>query len=271
MIDTHCHLDSERFDADRESVLERAWKAGVEAVVVPGVWPKNWDALVEFARTHSNVHVAAGIHPQFLPELAEADDDKHLDALRLRLERGSVVAVGECGLDGPSVAAGAPMERQIRVLREHLRLAKTFKLPAMVHCFRAHPEMRELLEREGIPPAGLVIHSYSGSAELVKIFAPMGCHFGLAGPVTYAKARKPLDSARAIPADRLLLETDAPDQAPTPHRGQRSEPSFLPLIAKAIADARGSSLTELVAQTNANARTLFGLPSAPVAKGVGFR
>jgi TatD DNase family protein len=145
------------------------------------------------------------------------------------------------------------------VLQAQLELARSHGLPAIVHCFHAHPELRALLERDGPPPAGLVIHSYSGGPELVKIFTRLGCHFGLAGPVTYANSRRPLGSARAIPSERLMLETDAPDQAPTPHRGQRSEPAFLPHIAQAIADARGVPLAELVAQTTANAVRLFKL------------
>lgn len=259
MIDTHCHLDMPRFDADRAEVVRRAKEAGLTRILVPGVGPDTWDALVESCRREPFLRAAAGVHPQMIPELEPEQDGELLERLDARLKAGGVIAVGECGLDGPSVAAGASMERQLAIFRGHLRLARKHDLPLMVHCFHAHPELRQVLEEDGVPEPGLVIHSYSGGAELVKIFAPLGCHFGLAGPVTYAKARKPLDSARAIPPDRLLLETDAPDQAPTPHRGERCEPAYLPLIARALADARGEPLDELVARTTATATRLFRL------------
>ena len=207
MIDTHCHLDHPRFDPDRAEVLARARAAGVERIVVPGVYPSTWEALRDSAQAEPLLAFALGIHPQVLPALDAAQDDAHLEAPDAQLARGGAVAVGECGLDGGSVTAGAPMERQVAVLRAHLRLARKHRLPAMVHCLRAHPELRQLLEEEGLPEAGLVIHSYSGGPELVKIFAPLGCHFGLCGPVTYENARKPLAAAKLIPPERLLLET----------------------------------------------------------------
>jgi TatD DNase family protein len=259
MIDTHCHLEMPRFDADREAVLDRAWAAGVTAVILPGVWPRTWASQVAFARAHPNVHVACGIHPQVLDALAAADDAAHLAQLDAQLGQGGVVAVGECGLDGPTEKAGVPMARQLAVLEAQLDLADQHGLPVIAHCFQATLPFRALLERRGVPRRGLVLHSYSGGAELVKIFAALGCHFSLAGPVTYEKARKPLDSARAIPADRLMLETDSPDQAPTPHRGQRCEPAYVPLIAQALADARGEPVAELISRTTATARAFFGL------------
>lgn len=259
MIDTHCHLDHARFDADRGEVIARARAAGIERIVVPGLEPKQWAPLLALAQSDPLLRAAAGIHPQFVPALDAAQDGAHLEQLDAALGSGKFIAVGECGLDTPSVAAGAPMERQVALLRKQLQLARKHHLPALVHCFRAHPQLRQLLEEDGAPEAGLVIHSYSGGAELVKIFSALGCHFGLAGPVTYAQARKPLDAARAIDPARLLLETDAPDQAPHPHRGTRCEPAYLPFIAQAIATARGEPVEELVARTSENARRLLRL------------
>jgi TatD DNase family protein len=257
VIDTHCHLDHSRFDADRREVIARAKEAGVEQIVIPGLQPQQWSPLRELASSDRMLRAAAGVHPQCVPGLEAAQDGVHLEQLDAALGTGKFIAVGECGLDGPSVAAGAPMSRQVALLRAQLKLARKHDLPALVHCFRAHPQLRQLLDEDGVPPAGLVIHSYSGGAELVKIFAALGCHFGLAGPVTFATARKPLDSARAIDPARLLLETDAPDQAPTPHRGTRSEPAYLRFIAAAIAQARGEPVEELVARTSENARRLL--------------
>ena len=244
MIDTHCHLDAERFEADRNEVLERAWGAGLEGLLIPAVGPERWDALLEWPGRDVRVQVALGIHPQLLPEIDASEDERHLARLDRILGDGGAIAVGECGLDGPS-EPGASMERQIRVFEAHLELARRHHLPVLVHCFKAHPHLTRLLKAVAPLPDGLVLHSYSGSKELVRDYARHGCRFSFAGPITFAEARRPLDAVRAVPPELLLVETDAPDQAPAPHRGQRSEPAYLPLIVDAMARARGGSAEEL--------------------------
>jgi TatD DNase family protein len=257
VIDTHCHLDGEAFAADRDAVLGRARAAGVTDVVIPAVGPDGWDALADWARARPGIHFGLGLHPQVLPRLDPAEDARHLAALEAALARGGAVAVGECGLDGPSVVLGAPMERQVSVLRAHLRLARRFGLPVLVHCLRAHEPLLALLAEEPLP-AGGVLHSFSGSPEQVGAYARHGLHFSFAGPVTYERARKPLAAARAVPPGKLLLETDAPDQTPRPRRG-RNEPAYLAEIAAAVARALGASVDEVDALTTANARALFRL------------
>jgi TatD DNase family protein len=259
VIDTHCHLADAAFAPDRDAVLARARGAGVTDVVVPGVEPAGWAGLLELAAASPGVHAALGIHPQALVALPPADDDRHLSDLETRLSRGGAVAVGECGLDGPSAAAGAPLDRQVAVLRGHLAIAGRLGLPVILHSLRAHDAMLEALERDGVP-AGGVLHSFSGSAEQLPPLAALGLHFSFAGPVTYESARKPLLAARAAAPDRLLVETDAPDQTPRPHRGGRNEPSLLPLVVRAVASARGATPDEIDALTTRNARRLFGLP-----------
>ncbi len=266
MFDTHCHLDRPAFDADRDAVLARARAAGVAELVVPAIGPDGWGRLAAFAGATPGVHFGLGIHPQLLPELDPGDDDRLLADLDAALSRGGAVAVGECGLDAATAdpAAGpfaAPLERQAVVLRGHLALARKHRLPVLLHCLRAHPALLALLEGEPLP-AGGVLHSYSGSADLVRPYAAAGLWFSFAGPVTYERARKPLDAARAVPRDRLLVETDAPDQTPRPHRG-RNEPAFLREIAAALAGALGMSVAELDALTTANARRLFGASVGP--------
>jgi TatD DNase family protein len=258
MVDTHCHLDKPEFDGDRDAALARARAAGVDALVVPAVGPGSWAPLADWCPRTAGVHFGLGIHPQLLPDLDPRTDDQRLSELDAALARGGAVGVGECGLDAPSVEAGAPLDRQVAVLRAQLGLARRHRLPVMLHCLRAHDALLALLREEPLP-AGGVLHSWSGSAEQVAPFAALGLHFAFAGPVTYERARKPLAAARAVPRDRLLLETDAPDQTPRPRRG-RNEPAFLPAIAAALADALGLSVAELDALTTANARALFRLP-----------
>jgi TatD DNase family protein len=257
VIDTHCHLDEPEFDADRDAVLARARAAGVTDLVVPAIGPDGWDALAAWARATPGVYFGLGVHPQLLPELDPAGDAARLDALEAALAKGGAVAVGECGLDAPSAAAGAPMERQVEVLRGHLRLARRFGLPVVLHCLKAHDALLALLAEEPLP-AGGVLHSFSGSAEQVKPYARFGLHFSFAGPVTYENAKKPLAAIRAVPPDRLLVETDAPDQTPRPHRG-RNEPAHVVEIASAVARALGATVDEVDARTSANARALFAI------------
>jgi len=260
VIDTHCHLDRAEFDPDRDEALRRARAAGVTDVVVPAVGPDGWEALRALAAATPGIHFGLGIHPQLLPELAPEGDGARLVALEEALGRGGAVCVGECGLDGPSAEAGAPMDRQVAVLRGHLRLARRLLLPVSLHCLRAHDALLALLAEEPLP-AGGVLHSFSGSVDQVRAYARFGLHYAFAGPVTYERARKPLEAARAVPRERLLLETDAPDQTPRPRRG-RNEPAHLPLVAAAVAAAIGATADEVDALTTANARALFGLSAA---------
>lgn len=253
MIDTHCHLDVPRFDADRADVLTRAWAAGVTGLVIPAIGPRAWEALLGWPERDPRVQVGLGIHPQLLPSLPADQDDKHLALLDSMLARGGAIAVGECGLDGPS-EAGAPIERQLRILHEHFELARRHRLPLLVHCYRAHPHLQRYLKEHPIPEAGLLMHSYSGSADLTGFYVKAGCHFSFAGPVSFPEARRPLEALKAIPLERLMGETDAPDQAPHPHRGDRSEPAYLPLILHSMGTYLGVELRE---RTTQNARRFF--------------
>jgi TatD DNase family protein len=131
-----------------------------------------------------------------------------------------------------------------------VKLARKHRLPLLVHCYRAHPHLIRYLKTEAIPEAGLLMHSYSGSADLTPKYVKAGCHFSFAGPVSFPEARRPLEALREIPLERLMVETDAPDQAPHPHRGERNEPAHLPLIADALERALGVPLREtLLANT----------------------
>lgn len=267
-IDTHAHVDLPRFgdDADRRAAAQRAQAAGIVAVVIPGVEPAGWDGLLACAAQLREVaptvgfHTALGIHPQTLPELPPERDDEHCEQLALRVLAAptGMVAIGECGLDfGAEVEAGAPRARQVAVLRAHFALARRTGLPLLLHCLRAHAALLELLRAAPLPPS--ILHSWSGSAELAALFCRAGHYISFAGSITLPRARRPRESARAVPADRLLLETDSPDQTPYARRPARNEPAFLLEVAAAVADARGEALADLAACTTANARRALAL------------
>lgn len=235
MLDSHCHLDDARFDLDRVAVAERARAAGVTRVLVPGLHARQWPALRRQATTQGWLY-AVGTHPWSLPEGRDVPVDV-----------AGASAIGECGLDA---GVAVPMEEQVDVLVAHLAVAREAGLPVILHCVRAHDRLPAVLRR--FAPVRGVMHSYSGGPGLVDTYVRLGLHLSFAGIVTHANARRPIEALRRVPAERLLAETDAPDQCPAPHRG-RSEPSYLPLIVDAMERWRGEPLRR---QLDANARTL---------------
>jgi len=149
------------------------------------------------------------------------------------------------------------MERQLRVLDTHARLARKHRLPLLIHCQKAHPVLEEWLARTPLPDAGVILHSYSGGPARVEAYVRRGCHLSFAGPVSWPEARKPVEALRLTPRDRLLVETDAPDQAPAPHRGGRNEPAFLTMVVEATAAALDEPVEVTGALVAGNARRFF--------------
>lgn len=254
MIDSHCHLDLPVFDADRDAVIARAAAAGVTGILVPAIRPRTWPALRVLMRDRPMLRCAIGIHPQIVPDL---DDDELAGDLTYRLmgvaDPADAVAIGECGLDGGT----GERARQETIFRAHIRAARHLGKPLVIHVLRAHDTAPRILREERAHEVGGVMHSYSGGAALVPVYRDLGMHFALAGPVTYSNARRPVEAARAIPDELLLAETDAPDQSPASHRGQRCEPAFVRDVVAGLAAARGTTPEAIAALTRANAERLF--------------
>lgn len=242
MVDTHAHLDDSRFDDDRAAVMQRAVLAGVRGVVVPAIEKSDWVRLRALSAEHG-WRFALGTHPHALVRSRAVPDDL-----------GGASAVGECGLDG---GVPVPMEAQEEVLLGHLAVAHELGLPVLLHCWRAHHRLPALLRRFGRVRG--VLHSYSGGADLVDVYVKLGLHLSFAGAVTRPQARKPIEALRRVPLERLLAETDSPDQAPDPVRG-RSEPAMLPLVVAAMERVRGEPLAARLVE---NAAALgFSFPVA---------
>ena len=255
LVDTHCHLDLPVFDGDRDAVVARARAAGVTRILVPSIRPSTWDATTATAAAYPDVvRIALGAHPQIAPEL-DAAERAALARLPEALEACGAIAVGECGLDGNTPDPAA----QEAVFRAQIRAARDAKLPLVVHVYKAVDATLRVLRDEHAGDVGGVIHSYSGPPDLVPRFSALGFAFSLAGPVTYERARRPLEAARAIPPDLLLVETDAPDQTPVPHRGTRNEPAWVTHVAAALAAHLGEDPAALAARTSANAARVFRL------------
>jgi TatD DNase family protein len=215
-------------------------------IVVPAVRPATWAATAALAGP--GTALAFGIHPQIAYDLS-ADEERALDELP------AGVAVGECGLDGGSPDPAA----QERLFRRQIAIARERRLPLLVHVLRAHDVAPRILAEERASEVGGIMHSYSGGEALVPIYRDLGFAFSFAGPVTYANSRRPLAAARAVPAELLLAETDAPDQAPEPHRGRRCEPAHVRQVIGGLARARGVGDEDMAALTTANARRILGL------------
>jgi len=253
VIDTHCHLDDPIFDEDRDDVMARARAAGVRGVLVPAVRPSAWPRALAMAR-HREVAVALGVHPQCVPDLDAGERALDLPrALAEAADHRAVVAIGECALDGDT----ADPETQETILRAHVRAARALRLPLIVHVFHAHDRAPRILREEGARDVGGVLHSYSGGADLVPVYRDLGFAFSFAGPITYPNARRPVAAARVVDASLLLAETDAPDQAPHPHRGGRSEPAFVAEVIRGLAAARGCDAATIETMTTGNARRIF--------------
>jgi TatD DNase family protein len=252
VIDTHCHLDVNAFDADRDEVVGRAYAAGVVGMLVPAIRPNMWQALLALSAKHHEQgwRCAIGVHPQIVPDLEETE---LADVDRIAEMSADAVAIGECGLDGGI----AERERQESIFRAHIRAAREVGKPLVVHVLRAHDAAPRILREERAHEVGGVMHSYSGGADLVRVYRDLGMAFSFAGPVTYPNARRPLEAVRVIPSELLLAETDAPDQSPAPHKGERSEPAYVRHVLAGLAAARGESVEETERITSANARRIF--------------
>jgi len=258
VIDTHCHLDVAAFDDDRAAAVARSRAAGVHGILVPAIRPATWPGLTALAAEHAGVAIGLGVHPQVVPDLDPDERAACRDLYATLVEAvaaagPAVVAIGECGLDGGT----ADRDEQVRLLRIHIRAARELRLPLIVHILRAHDVAPRLLREESAGDVGGVLHSYSGGADLVPIYRDLGFAFSFAGPVTYANSRRPRAAASAVPAELLLAETDAPDQAPEPHRGSRSEPAFVADVIRGLAEIRGADPREIAELTTANALRVF--------------
>ncbi|MCS6914957.1 MAG: TatD family hydrolase [Myxococcales bacterium] len=265
MFDSHCHLHDGRMDQVREAALARARAAGVQGMLLAGVEATGWAvAAALVARDPDHIAASYGVHPQMVPSLAPDAIAQQLELLSACCAgRGPLprpAAIGELGLDAGCDLMRASLPAQERVFREQLALARQHDLPVVLHVLRAHSRVLALLRADGVPACGGVVHSYSGGPHLVADYLALGLCLSFAGPVTYPGARRVQQAARAVPQERLLVETDAPDQTPAPHRPGPNEPACLPAVVAALATIRGEDPLQVARYTEDNARRLFRLP-----------
>jgi len=273
VYDSHCHLDFPELAGALDEHLRAARACGVERWHVPGCGPSQWGQLAD-VRGREGVTVSVGVHPWWVDEVEcpESDDpraqaralDEAMQRLATELRAQGAVALGECGLDRPKALQGGPSrERQRVVFEAQLALARELELPVVLHVVGEHGATLDLLARVGPLPRGGVVHGYSGSVELVDRYVDHGLFIGFGARLTGTGARRARESLQRVPRDHLLLETDAPDQAPAVEgrfeRGRRGTPADLVVVVEEAARQLRVSTTELAEDTARNARRLFGV------------
>ncbi|MBU5611711.1 TatD family hydrolase [Geomonas azotofigens] len=251
LFDSHCHLDDPQLLPRLGTLIPEAEAAGVAAFLVPGVHPSAWQRIQSLCTSHPRIFPAYGVHPMH----ADLVTPSTLSALTTHA--ASACAIGEIGLDYLLPSPSRELQRQ--AFAAQLRIAVEAGLPVLLHCRKAFDDLVAVLRDVGVARAGGVMHSFSGSVETAEICLKLGLHISLSGTVTYANARRPVEVAKAVPLERLLLETDAPDLAPEPHRGSVNVPAYLLATARRVADIREIALDDLARSTFDNAVRLFNL------------
>ena len=256
IIDTHIHLDDERYRDDFDEMIQRAHEAGVEAFIIPGAHPSTLKRAVELCEQYDNIYFAVGVHPYDMETIDTVDFDHYA-------AHPKCVAIGECGLDyfrleGSDEEKEQEKRRQDEVFRTHIRFAKKVKNPLIVHIRDASHNAKMILLEEGAGEVGGVLHCYNADDELLSL-AKENFYFGIGGVVTFQNAKKLVNILPRIPRDKLLIETDGPYLTPHPHRGSRNESAYTRFIVNKMGELLGETAESIESLTTRNAKTLFGL------------
>ena len=254
LIDSHAHLDGEKFADDRAAVVERALAAGVVKIITMGDSLESSARSVALAERFEPIYAAVGVHPEEAQPMTAATDEQ----LAAWAAQEKVVAIGEIGLDYYWEKDEEKRALQRAIFVRQLDLARQLKLPVCIHDREAHGDMMKILKTEGRGLRG-VLHCYSGSWEMAAELLKGDWYFGINGPLTYKNAAKLPEIVQRLPAERILVETDSPYLSPMPFRGRRNEPAHVLYVAKKAAELRGESLEDFARATRENTRALYGI------------
>ncbi len=254
IIDTHCHLDDERYNDDLDEVIKRAQENGVKGFLIPGADIKDLQRAKEISYKYDNIYFSAGIHPYNY----EGFDEK---ILREYLKDTRCIAVGECGLDYFRLPDDEEQKEETKRIQKEIfvkqiNLAKELKKPLIIHIRDANGDSRRILEEFDAKEVGGVLHCYNASKHLLPL-SKHGFYFGIGGVLTFKNAKKLVEILPLIPKDRLIIETDAPYLSPSPHRGERNEPLYTTLVAKKMSEILELSIKEVEELTTNNAKRIF--------------
>lgn len=251
LVDSHCHLDFPEFAGDISSVLQRMAENRVGWALCAGVTLERLPAMLDLVRPHANLFAAVGVHPDTEKPAREAD----IDTLVALANDPKVVAIGETGLDYYRLTGDLEWQRER--FRVHIRAARACGKPLIIHTRSAAADTLRILREEGADRIGGVFHCFTESAEVAREALALGFHISFSGIVTFKNAVELKESAKTVPLDRLLVETDSPYLAPVPYRGKTNQPAFVLHVAEEIARLRGMSLDALAAATTDNFFRLF--------------
>ena len=259
LVDSHCHIDGEQFDADRDDVVRRAKEAGISAMLNVGTGDPHSDDFrraIAVAERYEGVYASVGVHPH---DAKLYDDKAEQYLIELTMSGSRVIAWGEIGLD--FYYDHSPRDVQVNVFRRQIRIARGLGLPLIIHSRDADGETVQIIREECSHDLfrGGVMHCFGGSAAMAEELMAMGFYISFAGNVTFKKADNLRNAARVVPLERLLIETDCPYLTPIPFRGKRNEPSFVVHTAQFLADFYGVPLERLAEQTTQNFVNFFGV------------
>ena len=252
-FDSHCHVDEEKFNEDRDTVLARMREHGITRFAVIGSDMKSSRHAIAFAREHKGAVAVGGIHPHEAKGFREEDCE---EIIRWWTE-GSIKAIGEIGLD--YYYDFSPREVQKAVCIRQMELAWEIGSPVVYHIRDAHGDMLDIMKSMKDRLSGGIIHCFSGSPEMAREYLKLGFYISFAGPLTFKKAPKLQEAAKLVPRDRLLIETDSPYLSPEPLRGRRNEPSNVRYVGMKLAELRGETPEEVAQYTTENAMRVYGL------------
>ncbi|HPT78529.1 MAG TPA: TatD family hydrolase [Candidatus Atribacteria bacterium] len=253
LFDSHAHLDDKRFDEDRHELIRELPKRGISYVLNAGADMKSSRLSVKLAETYSFIYASVGVHPHDAANMKDSD----LKALAEMTKAEKVVAIGEIGLDYHYDFS--PRDIQRERFAQQLALAGELGLPVIIHDREAHGDTLDILRAHRSVLKGGVMHCYSGSREMAGDFLDLGLKIALGGAVTFKNAARPVEVAKYVPLEELLIETDCPYMTPHPFRGSRNDPGLVRLVAERIAEIRGLDMAEVARVTLENACALFGI------------
>ena len=251
IIDSHCHLDDDRYDSIRDQVIERAHAVGVCKIVIPATTANRWEKIRQVAQSCSGLFPAYGLHPMFIEQHQVA----HIRELDEWLDREKPVAVGECGVD--FFDSREDEKWQISLFNEHLQLANNHRLPVIVHVRKAMDDVISQIRKHA--NYGGVIHSFAGSRQQAEQLYDFGFKLGIAATVSFERAKKLRAVVASMPVEALMLESDSPDQPGVNHRGELNEPAYIPEHLQTMAELRQCDAQELAEAMNRNTEQLFGI------------
>ena len=260
LIDHHCHLDFPDFAADLDAVVGRARSAGVEFLVSISTRVRRFSALLDLARRHENVYCSVGTHPHY----AHEELDVAVEELVRLADDPKVVAIGEAGLD--YFYDKSPRDAQLRGFRAHIAAARASGLPLVIHARDADADVARILQEESTNGNfRAVLHCYTGGTDLAERALELGHYISFSGILTFKNSDQLRETARAVPLDRVLVETDAPYLAPGKHRGKRNEPAYVVETARTLAAVKGLSFEEIASATTENCFRLYSKVQRPAA------